>query len=91
MVTAARTNTLTLRDRLTSGAFDGLMESLLTESGTFIVDNGASTFIPQIYRPNCLVLSRLRWDLGSSRFGRYIYVIHSKLARYRPPAGGAAT
>ena len=27
-------------------AFDGLMESLLTESGTFIVDNGASTFIP---------------------------------------------
>jgi hypothetical protein len=27
-------------------AFDGLMETLLTESGTFIVDNGASTFIP---------------------------------------------
>src|SRR5215510_6879103 len=27
-------------------AFDGLMESLRTESGTFIVDNGASTFIP---------------------------------------------
>lgn len=27
-------------------AFDGLMESLLTEHGTFIVDNGASTFIP---------------------------------------------
>lgn len=27
-------------------AFDGLMESLLTETGTFIVDNGASTFIP---------------------------------------------
>jgi hypothetical protein len=27
-------------------AFDGLMQSLLTESGTFIVDNGASTFIP---------------------------------------------
>ena len=27
-------------------AFDGLMESLLTESGIFIVDNGASTFIP---------------------------------------------
>ena len=27
-------------------AFDGLMESLLTEPGTFIVDNGASTFIP---------------------------------------------
>ncbi|WP_051669897.1 conjugal transfer protein TraL [Bryobacter aggregatus] len=27
-------------------AFDGLMEKLLTEQGTFIVDNGASTFIP---------------------------------------------
>ena len=27
-------------------AFDGLMETLLTESGIFIVDNGASTFIP---------------------------------------------
>jgi hypothetical protein len=27
-------------------SFDGLMETLLTESGTFIVDNGASTFIP---------------------------------------------
>jgi hypothetical protein len=27
-------------------AFDGLMENLLTEPGTFIVDNGASTFIP---------------------------------------------
>jgi hypothetical protein len=27
-------------------AFDGLMETLLTEAGTFIVDNGASTFIP---------------------------------------------
>lgn len=27
-------------------AFDGLMESLLTQTGTFIVDNGASTFIP---------------------------------------------
>jgi len=27
-------------------AFDVLMECLLTESGTFIVDNGASTFIP---------------------------------------------
>jgi hypothetical protein len=27
-------------------AFDGLMQCLLTESGTFIVDNGASTFIP---------------------------------------------
>jgi cellulose biosynthesis protein BcsQ len=26
--------------------FDGLMERLLTEEGTFIVDNGASTFIP---------------------------------------------
>ena len=26
--------------------FDGLMERLLTEPGTFIVDNGASTFIP---------------------------------------------
>lgn len=27
-------------------AFDGLMENLLTQPGTFIVDNGASTFIP---------------------------------------------
>jgi hypothetical protein len=27
-------------------AFDGLMENLLTQTGTFIVDNGASTFIP---------------------------------------------
>lgn len=27
-------------------AFDNLMESLLTDPGTFIVDNGASTFIP---------------------------------------------
>lgn len=27
-------------------AFDALMETLLTETGTFIVDNGASTFIP---------------------------------------------
>jgi hypothetical protein len=27
-------------------AFDRLMENLLTDSGTFIVDNGASTFIP---------------------------------------------
>ena len=27
-------------------AFDGLLECLLTQSGTFIVDNGASTFIP---------------------------------------------
>lgn len=27
-------------------AFDGLMQNLLTEPGTFIVDNGASTFIP---------------------------------------------
>lgn len=27
-------------------AFDQLMETLLTEQGTFVVDNGASTFIP---------------------------------------------
>lgn len=27
-------------------AFDQLMETLLTEKGTFVVDNGASTFIP---------------------------------------------
>src|SRR5437764_4962169 len=27
-------------------AFDGLVERLLTENGTFVVDNGASTFIP---------------------------------------------
>ena len=27
--------------------FDTLMERLLTEEGTFIVDNGASTFLPQ--------------------------------------------
>lgn len=27
-------------------AFDGLIERLLTEGGTFVVDNGASTFIP---------------------------------------------
>jgi adenylylsulfate kinase-like enzyme len=27
-------------------AFDGMMECLLTESGVFVVDNGASTFIP---------------------------------------------
>lgn len=27
-------------------AFDQLMETLLTEEGTFVVDNGASTFIP---------------------------------------------
>ncbi len=26
--------------------FDGLMERLLTENGTFVIDNGASTFIP---------------------------------------------
>ena len=26
--------------------FDGLMERLLTEDGTFVIDNGASTFIP---------------------------------------------
>jgi hypothetical protein len=25
--------------------FDGLMERLLTEDGTFVIDNGASTFI----------------------------------------------
>src|SRR5688572_15894020 len=27
-------------------AFDGLVEQLLTEDGLFVVDNGASTFIP---------------------------------------------
>src|SRR3954468_13009152 len=26
--------------------FDGLMERLLTEDGVFVIDNGASTFIP---------------------------------------------
>ena len=26
--------------------FDALMERLLTEDGTFVIDNGASTFIP---------------------------------------------
>src|SRR5712691_2310752 len=29
-----------------SRAFDQLMEELLTEDGPFIVDNGASTFVP---------------------------------------------
>jgi hypothetical protein len=32
--------------RIDARAFDGLMERLLTEDGVFVVDNGASTFIP---------------------------------------------
>jgi len=32
--------------RIDSGGFDVLMDRLLTEEGTFIVDNGASTFVP---------------------------------------------
>jgi cellulose biosynthesis protein BcsQ len=36
-----------MRDgRIDSGGFDILMERLLTEDGIFIVDNGASTFVP---------------------------------------------
>src|ERR1700737_1442324 len=36
-----------MRDgRIDSRGFDALMERLLTEDGIFIVDNGASTFIP---------------------------------------------
>ena len=32
--------------RIDSRVFDQLMERMLTESATFVVDNGASTFIP---------------------------------------------
>ena len=32
--------------RIDPRAFDQLMERLLTEDGVFVVDNGASTFIP---------------------------------------------
>ena len=39
--------------------FDGLMERLLTEDGTFVIDNGASTFIP---------LGATSWRTRSSRF-----------------------
>jgi hypothetical protein len=36
-----------MRDgRIDSGGFDILLHRLLTEEGTFIVDNGASTFVP---------------------------------------------
>ena len=36
-----------MRDgRIDSGGFDILLHRLLTEKGTFIVDNGASTFVP---------------------------------------------
>lgn len=32
--------------RIDARAFDGLMDRLLTEEGVFVVDNGASTFVP---------------------------------------------
>jgi hypothetical protein len=36
-----------MRDgRIDSGGFDILLDRLLNEKGTFIVDNGASTFVP---------------------------------------------